>query len=254
MSHFTVLVLNENVEDQLEPYYELECSMSGDELKNDPRADFVEKISTKELEEDFIRVKNEHPDLYYEDLENFANEYHGYQKSEDEETWGNYTNPNSKWDWYSIGGRWTGFFKIKDNPKYPDDIYLGCPGVMTSSANKGYADSIRLCDIDFEGQERDTIQRLEKNWNEYQDKVNNGYQHAGFIYGISTNDTKESYIENRKEFSTYALLKNGEWFANGEMGWWAMSSDEDDNWQIEFNKLIKSLPEDTLLTIVDCHI
>ena len=62
------------------------------------------------------------------------------------------------------------------------------------------------------------------------------------------------YIEKHSKFTSYALLKDGEWYAKGEMGWFGMSSDEKENWSEELDKLIKSLPEDTLLTIVDCHI
>ena len=49
---------------------------------------------------------------------------------------------------------------------------------------------------------------------------------------------------------------NGEWHERGKMGWWACVSNEKDEdvWFSEFNKLIDSLPDDTLLTIVDCHI
>lgn len=254
MSHFTCLVLGENVEEQLEPYYELECSMSQEEMADDPRSEFIEHMTTKELEDDFLRVKNENPDLYYENLETFADDYHGYFKSKDKDIWGRYTNPKSKWDWYSIGGRWTGFFKIKDNPKYPDDIYIGSPGLMTGPAEDGYADSIRLCDIDFEKQEKNSINKLKENWNEYQRKLNDGQQHAAFIYGVDPNDTVDSYIEKRKGFSTYALIKDGIWYEKGQMGWWGISNNENENWQEEFTKMIKSLPEDTLLTVVDCHI
>ena len=185
MSHFTVLIIGNDVEEQLEPYFELECTMNQEEMKNDPRAEFVEEMTTEALTEDFLKTKNDHPEYYYETLEDFASEYHGYIKAEDEEVWGRFTNPKSKWDWYQIGGRWSGIFKIKD---------------------------------------------------------------------IEQDDTKEKYIEDSSRFSTYALVKEGEWYAKGEMGWWAVSSNEDENWSEEFGKMIKSLPEDTLLTLVDCHI
>jgi hypothetical protein len=40
------------------------------------------------------------------------------------------------------------------------------------------------------------------------------------------------------------------------MGWWGMASDEidKDDWDAQFAKLIDGLPEDTILTVVDCHI
>ena len=254
MSHFTVLCIGDNVEEQLEPFFELECTMNQDEIKNDDRAEFQQESTTEELEKDFDRVKNEHPEYYYETLEEFAEEYHGYIKRENSEIWGRWTNPNAKWDWYSIGGRWTGFFKVKNNPKYIDDISVGEAGLMTEPAPKGYSDSIRFCDIDFEGMEKDKSTEAEKNWDLIQEKIASGDKNVNWVYGLKENETREEYIENHTKFSTYAVILNGEWYAKGEMGWWGMSSDEDDNWSEEFDKMVKSLPEETLLTVVDCHI
>lgn len=49
---------------------------------------------------------------------------------------------------------------------------------------------------------------------------------------------------------------NGVWCAKGEMGWFGMSDDElsQDDWNRKVNELIDGLPDDTLMTIVDCHI
>lgn len=252
MSHFTALIIGDNVDEQLEPYFELESIMSSEEIKNDPRATFQQEFTTETLEENFLKIKNEHPEYFYENLEEFAEKYHGISKKEN--SWGRWTNNNSKWDWYSIGGRWTGFFKIKDNPKYPNDIIIGEPGLMTKSAQKGYADSIRICDIDFEGMKKDTIKRLKKNWIEIENKIKQGDKTVYWIYDVDQDDTKETYIEKNSNFSTYAVIKDGNWYEKGEMGWFGVSLNEKDNWKEEFNKLIQSLPEDTLLTIVDCHI
>lgn len=253
MSHYTCLVIGENFEEQLEPYFELECTMDIYQRKKDPRAEFVKEFTTEELEKDFERIKKEYPDDQYENLEEFANEYHGINKLDGTELWGRWTNPNSKWDWYSIGGRWTGFFKIKDNPKYPNDICTGRPGLMTEPADDNYADSIRLCDIDFEGMRIDSAKKYEKYWNECQEKISNGDKSANFIYGIK-DQTKEEYIDQSSNFSTFAVIKDGIWYEKGKMGWWGITSNEKDDWQDQFNNLIKSLPEDTLLTVVDCHI
>jgi hypothetical protein len=254
MSHFTCLIIGSNPEEQLEPYYELECSMNQDEMKEDPRAEFVEEFTTEELENDFNRIKNEHPEYHYDTIEEFADEYHNYTKLDGEEVWGRWTNPNSKWDWYSIGGRWTGFFKIKENPKFPDDIYFGSPGAFGNKAPVGYADSIRLCDIDFEGMKQDKITKARQDWVEIQNKLRDGDKNILWIYGIKEETTEEEYIKDSSKFSTYALIKNGEWFAKGEMGWFGVSSDDNENWAQEMETLIKSLPDDTLLTVVDCHI
>ena len=51
-------------------------------------------------------------------------------------------------------------------------------------------------------------------------------------------------------------MKDGEWFESGEMGWFGMSrNDKDpDDWNAEFTKMFDALPEDTVITLVDCHV
>lgn len=56
-------------------------------------------------------------------------------------------NPKSKWDWYSVGGRWMGYFKAKPGVKFA----TGRPGVFDNEAKPGFADVIRKDDVDWEG-------------------------------------------------------------------------------------------------------
>lgn len=98
-------------------------------------------------------------------------------------------NPNSKWDWYEIGGRWDGSLVNKDN----------------KNTNEDY-----VCQI---------------NWNE--------------------------------TCTPFAFIKpNGVWQEKGEMGWWAIVSNEkeSDDWKKEFNEFVKNLSDDVMVTVVDCHI
>ena len=56
--------------------------------------------------------------------------------------------------------------------------------------------------------------------------------------------------------STYAMLIDGEWVARGEMGWFGISRGDLDRetWDTKVAETIDGLPDDTLLTLVDCHI
>ena len=62
----------------------------------------------------------------------------------------------------------------------------------------------------------------------------------------------------RKEdiIPTFAILIDGKWYEEGNMGWWGMVSNkkEDKDWNKEFEKLLEKVPNNKLLTIVDCHI
>ena len=125
---------------------------------------------------------------------------------------------------------------------------------MTKKARSGYADSIRICDIDFEGMKKDKFNELKETWSKVQNNIEKEDKSVYWMHGITPEDTEETYIERYSNFSTYAVIKDGEWYAKGEMGWFGMSSDENENWKENFTKLIESLPEDSLLTLVDCHI
>jgi hypothetical protein len=59
-----------------------------------------------------------------------------------------------------------------------------------------------------------------------------------------------------KAMIPYAVIKDGEWFAKGDMGWWGMSDDHmtDEEWCAKVHELYDELPEDALLTLVDCHV
>jgi len=72
------------------------------------------------------------------------------------------------------------------------------------------------------------------------------------------NIPKDVYIQNARDKSTvtFAIIKDGKWYEKGDMGWWGFVSDEKNqsDWNREFNKLLDACPDDTLLTVVDCHI
>jgi hypothetical protein len=50
----------------------------------------------------------------YSTFEEFVKEWHGRAaRDETYNRYGYFQNPNAKWDWYEIGGRWAGFFQLK---------------------------------------------------------------------------------------------------------------------------------------------
>lgn len=202
------------------------------------------------------------------------------------------TNPNSKWDWYQLGGRWTGYFKLRSGATGE----TGKAGLMTKPAKPGYADAAQKCDIDFEGMRNEAYQKavkfydeieamcggkipqVEKSWEQCQEEHKNigdargAYYEQDSIkqfkeatkeskYWLSLSDyqcTREEYGESARNnaIPTFAVIKDGKWYEKGEMGWWACVSNEKDesDWHEEFNKLIDGLPKETLLSVYDCHI
>ena len=49
----------------------------------------------------------------YNSFDEFIEDYGGYKKDEKTGKYGNWENPNAKWDWYQEGGRWSGLLKLK---------------------------------------------------------------------------------------------------------------------------------------------
>ena len=161
-------------------------------------------------------------------------------------------NPNAKWDWYEVGGRWMGMLIPKK------DFDGGEHGVAGVFGNGDYyecgCDAIPVEEIDFEEMEKRERQELVP-FNEcYERKV---YKKE---YFDSIYPDEETYIKMKTKFSTYAAVTpDGEWHAAGEMGWFGVSSETSnerhefvDNYWKEF--IEPALKNGWKLTIVDCHI
>lgn len=239
MSHFTVLVIGEDVKGQLAPFNEnLEMpryvSFTKEALiekgrkeigdyKNGTYAKYMENPEKYEAEcssnpGHINYLKVEFPKrLDWTDEEVYAEEIK-YEEPEDIGPDGEIystLNPKSKWDWYQIGGRWAGSLRVKE---LAESATIGEKSFLYGEENpykEGAVDSATKEDIDWEH-------------------------------------------PDMKEFATYAVLKDGEWFEAGEMGWFGMShaSDEEreDFKKSFYSRFIEPLPDETLLTIVDCHI
>lgn len=275
MSHFTVIVdtTDSSLEEQLEPFdengevepYMEDCYCSKhnlnvkvnqelarlfggsfDEVKRTPynamdksvQPDWKEWIADWVAKEKELEVKLEEfrkPDPKCEDCNGTGKRQTTY-------------NPDSKWDWYSIGGRWAGYFIVKKGVTEE----RGAPSLLMEGFNyeAGEADIVLKKDIDMKAMKKKQKEQAEKNWEHRDDPFSS----------ISNKLTKEQYIKqetSRHPLTPFAFVdKNGEWHESASMGWWGMTSDdkETDLWEKEFVEWFESLPEDTELTLVDCHI
>lgn len=98
-----------------EVYFEVESLVSGENHGTVHEGQVMVRITDGPKE---LPMKDKYPDynLYLKD-------YHGV---EDVEKQGYWHNPDAQWDWYTIGGRWSGYFIKKDGAKGK----IGRPGVM----------------------------------------------------------------------------------------------------------------------------
>ena len=150
-------------------------------------------------------------------------------------------NPDSKWDWYSIGGRWDGMFDKEngENTLLIKDIKWD----NSTEEEKEYYK--RYWEVVVEGQPLKEDEDKMKFFSLYKKE-----------YYIDFYHTKEEYVERATKNHTYAVITpEGEWIAPGEMGWFSSSESPDDQNKYEewFYKYMEEHP-DYYLTLVDCHI
>lgn len=145
MTHGAVLVITPNKEDMnkeiekaMFPYWELNLSIN-DELK-DSRVIWTEEtyLSLEKLKKYYTEMEEKDKEYFREwgsrqvkegfgftgSFEDYI-KYEGYKLENGKIYYG--SNPNAKWDWYQIGGRWNGGLKVKEKKGIK-----GTPGLMTS--------------------------------------------------------------------------------------------------------------------------
>lgn len=177
-----------------------------------------------EVPEDLRRVEVPYK-LLYPTFESFMSEYCGVERDEEAGEYGYWENPNAKWDWFSIGGRFIDLFNEK----------IG--GVH-----------MRVKDIAFDADKQ-------------RRKAERYYDSGGcdsFDFALRTRGLdRERYVELESHLHFRACITpDGEWHEVGEMGWFGMSSETSDEmyeWAIHFRERFLNDP-DLMLTVVDCHI
>lgn len=86
----------------------------------------------------------------YSDFDEFAREWYGKRGRDDTyNRYGYWQNPNAKWDWFEVGGRWAGFFQLKPGQEGALGSQYNFSGTFERSEG-GKADIVFKLAIDFE--------------------------------------------------------------------------------------------------------
>lgn len=162
-------------------------------------------------------------------------------------------NPDSKWDWYEIGGRWPSQLRLKD-------------GTAADSAPAGEVDWDKMLSTSPAKE----AERAEF-WDEYVlGKTPEGIDGEKYLqakypyefyrpeYYIEFYGTKEEYVRRMGLWYTYAAVDEKGWHEPGKMGWWGCSSstaESQKDWEDNFRaRFIDTLDPEDRVIIVDCHI
>lgn len=263
--HYSVLVIGDNPETTLEPFQE-------NNMWDCPKEylEFEEEVS----KEDFEKMSDE-------EKEETKNDYDEYEWA-----YWYWSNPNSIWDWYEIWGRWAWQLLLKewvDKSEYPEVSFSwGWNETDKEEIKKwNYVDQAYMKDIDWEWMRREEYNRyLEKYdyfkkvtdwvalneesfreiiWNEYVKYRETNWEHTVKISHWNKLEdfnfnTREEFAEfhSKDFFSTYYVVSED---------LWAITADShfDSTWEINteelsfYDRFIKDLDPETLITIVDCH-
>ena len=160
----------------------------------------------------------------------------GYDKNGDK--YGYYYDPTSKWDWFQIGGRWTGYLDGYNPEEDPSNLEE-CP----------------LCG--------GTGMRTDKLGNRFRDKnpeyTCNGCDGVGKSLkwptqlGFRDGDVQPAHVVLDKKIPTHALInKRGVWFDIG--GWGETTADQEEKWKLLIKRELEEHQEARgRVVIVDCH-
>jgi hypothetical protein len=287
MSHFLVLCFGDDVDGLLAPYNE--------ELRVAPRREHLDEDDLARMQKHY---ETDDPRTLIEKME----DWNGGKGGIDAE--GLYylsnTNPNGKWDWYTVGGRWRGYLKAKPGQtgrRGDFDTFdrlaqqKGEPVRMVT----GY-DVLEKQQIDVPAMEADGVAKATERWTLYAavtkhtkpnrtwDAIRSAHAdieaaraeyaaqprvaaiHADpkvserLIGFMGSPDEflcgQKAFIARARleSFCPFACIIDGEWRERGSMGWWGCVSNENRDWPAEFRAMWKSVPRDTPVTVVDCHV
>lgn len=175
-----------------------------------------------------------------------------------------------------LDGRWNDYYKVKNSNGYSDQLRKGdidFEGMANEAAVQGEKDFdnfwaiVKDCEVPLpwshflktipnNAKARDAYHNQEavKAISQAQSEQKMGYFETYEDYGNS----KEVYIEKCKRNSvmSYAYIKDGQWNAQGDMGWFGISSNEvnEEEWSKQMYETLLDLPDDTLISLYDCHI
>lgn len=287
MSHFTVLVTNthlKTIDEQLAPFDEnlerpLHIHKTKQELIDKEKdhykrgKEYLERYNADPAEYTKGTSNTSHINWITKEIpkmdswtdEDFYKEAIKYMEADELDADGNHVttwNEDAKWDWYSIGGRWAGFFQSKAGTvgkqgHHRAKDFAIISGKEVEDLPESACDVIEVKNIDWESMDRH-VKADRKAY--YNDEMKKEKESDRFIWASNRDEllkmSLDEYVNQPVDHTTFAVLHDGKWYEKGSMGWWGMVSDEKDDseWSKKFRELVDSLDPEAEVTIVDCHI
>ena len=229
MSHFLLAVLHEewqDIDELLAPYSE--------ELETEPRLQYTKEEAIRYAREHYEECRDKSDEECWEFMAD------GYETDDDGNIYTTY-NPQSRWDWYEIGGRWDGYLQV--NGKHVNTAHIG--EIDFSPDEEAHRWALRFWDVVVGHAHAEPDEKYFPLYNEK--------------YYIDRYGDRETFARRRAAFTTHAVVTpDGEWHERGETGWFGYSSEtpeEGADWDEHYlERFIKNADPKLMMTIVDCHI
>lgn len=185
-------------------------------------------------------------------FDDYMRDWCGEEKDPETGKYGYWENPNAKWDWYQVGGRWCG------------QVRATAGGVVKADQSPyegGCYDLAKLRNLIWD---RDEVaaKRAENEWRAWVDGEDiEGVGRSLWTpkYYIDQFGDREGYVLCASSMWWRAVITpDGKWHEVGEMGWFGTSSESNGEiveWAKSFKeRFIDPCDPDCVLTVVDCHI
>ena len=210
----------------------------------------------------------------YKTFRDYAEDYCGYCFYEDQNAYGYYSNPNSFWDWYRIGGRWPCSFLVKSDCReyavgdYDLDYELPVPPegyAWASAARKKDIQWQAMIDYnkktmqehyEFHRKAFETQTLPDKTWLRLRE--DGVYTYDNFPVYLA-GETFEECMKRRNYLTDTDYLMSPCYYVDAD--YWHSSDgisfgaerDMDEDWRNELAEFYHSLSDETVLVSVDCH-
>lgn len=226
----------------------------------------------------------ERPLSEFESIDQWAKDYGGWEVDENGRFF-DLTNPNAQWDWWVIGGRYSGRLLVDgqrvDSAKVKTidrdammvrairqreehlKEFMGKNGLLTEQETEAALTATKVCHALWMN-----LPEPRPRGKEYREWLmgqgDDGIKAARIVthpFDISApelcaGETLRQWVRCAPWITAFAVIKDGTWYEKGSMGWWGVVADEKEErvWEDQFNSLFDSLAPDQWITFVDCHI
>lgn len=211
----------------------------------------------------------------YSSFEQYAESF-GFEYDGKKQGYGYYCNPNTRWDWYQIGGRWAEMFLVRtDCKEYSEGERSWCNEDAQLEAPEGYiwVSAARKKDIDWDAMRKWDHQKSVKAYEKYKSMFLDGKLEEGFYgqivedgiifvdkYLYHKGETLENFLERfavpdtrKYPLGVNDIVDADNWWEQDDLSC-ALSDNRNSDWHTSIDEYIDNVDDDMVLVGVDYHI